>query len=76
MFTIFMVGATFFLIGICVGIRAEYRNGYLDRRLHKPWPVPKPVITDDFIDDCHQFNVALLRTPFEQRVIETSETIQ
>lgn len=67
---------TLFLVGICVGIRAEYRNGYLDRHLHKPWPKPRLVLHEDFIDDCEQFNRAMITVPVDQRVFEVSETIQ
>jgi len=71
MFTIF-VGAICLLVGICVGIHVEYRNGYLDRHLHKPWPIPRSVLHEDSLDDCEQFNRAMI----ERRVIETPETLQ
>jgi hypothetical protein len=70
---------TCFLMGICVGIRAEYRNGYLDRHLRKPWarvPDPPLISHEDFIDDCEQFNRAMIQTPVDQRVFEAPETLQ
>jgi hypothetical protein len=59
-------------IGMCIGIHLEYRHGYLDRRLHKPWPKPRPVVRNDYIDDCEQFTMAMIET----RALEGSERLQ
>jgi len=59
--TTLLVGMAAFLIGMCVGIHLEYRNGYLDRHLRKPWPTPPAAaLHEDFIDDCEQFNRAMI----------------
>ena len=75
-----LVGLTCLLIGIFVGVRAEYRNGHLDRRLNKPWPVPQPVSPtvghDAYIDDCDKFNRAVIKAAYDQRLFAEPERVQ
>ncbi len=71
-----LIGLTCLLVGICLGIHLEYRHGYLDRRLHKPWRKPQQAVRNDFIDDCEQFNHEMLRLEVSRRLFVSSETIQ
>lgn len=63
-------------IGAIFGMWHEYYTGYFDhymRRITRPrFPTPRPVRHDGFLDDCEQFNRAMING----RVIAAPETMQ
>lgn len=67
-------------LGALAGMYYEYYTGNLDhfmRRITRPkFPTPQRVLSDAFLDDCEQFNRAMLKTPLDQRVFEEVETVQ
>jgi hypothetical protein len=66
--------------GALVGMWYEYYSGkfeHLMRRISRPSQQAAPPRNhEDFIDDCEQFNRAMITVPVDQRVFEVSETIQ
>lgn len=67
-------------VGAFFGSWHEYYTGRFDhvvRRISKPTPpVTHPRSHDDFIDDCEQFNRAMITTPLDQRVLLAPDTVQ
>ena len=77
-----MIIAAIFLFCIPVavigGMAIECYCGRMDhviRKISRPVKV-QPILHDDFIDDCEQFNRAMLTVPIVHRVFDTKDTLQ
>lgn len=66
--------------GILAGTWHEYHTGTFDHLMRKiakpPPPTTAPRSHDDFIDDCEQFNKAMITIALDMRVLEAPETWQ